>query len=112
PALLDQVADLPPGDPLLYAPGEDRGGVRGHRLVGGVESEVAVLELALDARRVGGHPLEPVDRLDDHTASNGRPFLEAARRSRSPPSRGTATSNPSAPWPRSASALRPDSTSQ
>ena len=64
-ALLDQVADVPLGDALLDAAGEDRGRVRGHRLVRGEEGDVALLEVALDPGRVGGHAREPVDALDD-----------------------------------------------
>jgi len=65
-ALLDQVAHVPLGDVLLDAAGEDRGGVGGHRLVGGEEADVALLELALYLGGIGGHPREAVDRLDDH----------------------------------------------
>jgi hypothetical protein len=72
-ALLDQVPDVPLGDALLDAAGKDRGGVRGERLVGCEQSDVALLELALDLRGVCGHPREPVDRFDDHGVE-GIPF--------------------------------------
>ena len=65
PALLDQVADVPLGDALLDAAGEDRGRVRGHRLVGGEEGDVALFEVVLDPGRVRRHPGESVDALDD-----------------------------------------------
>lgn len=54
-ALFDQVADVPFGDALLGAAGEDRGGVGGHWLVGGEEADVALFEVSLDPSRVGGH---------------------------------------------------------
>jgi hypothetical protein len=65
-ALLDQVAHVPLGDALLHPSREDGCRVRGHRLVACEQSDVALLELALDPGRVGGHAREPVDALDDH----------------------------------------------
>ena len=65
-AALDQVAHVPLGDPLLDTPREDRRGARVERLIGGEERHVALLQLALDPRAIGGHPREPVDRLHDH----------------------------------------------
>lgn len=65
-ALLDEVAHVPLSDALLYPAREDRGGVRGHRLVGSEQSDVAAFKFALYARRVGRHARESVDRLDDH----------------------------------------------
>lgn len=65
-AALDQVAHVPLGDALLDPAGEDRRSAGVERLVGGEEGHVALLQSPLDLCPVGGHPREPVDRLDDH----------------------------------------------
>ena len=55
-AALDQVAHVPLRDALLDPPGEDRGCVRGHRLVGSEQPDISSFEITLDSGRISGHP--------------------------------------------------------
>lgn len=65
-ALLDQVTDVPLRNALLDAAGENGGGIRGHRLVGGEQRDIEAFEVAFDPGGVRGHAGEAVDALDDH----------------------------------------------
>lgn len=85
--LFEQIGEIPLGDRLLDAACQQRRGVQVHGLIGREDRNIELREVALDRRRVGGDPREPVDLLDHDDVD--RAVACSSRSSGRPPSRGT-----------------------